>query len=823
MITPFISALLLSAVAVNEVQDSMRVVSLDEVNIISNIKETGGMRQQPASSSHISVDNMSAKGDNGLKALGTMAPNFFVPDYGSKQTSAIYMRGIGSRIGTPTVGLYVDNVPYYDKTAFDFSFFDVESVDILRGPQSTLYGRNTMSGLIKVHSFNPFYYNGTNIRLGYATAEQRRQVSAAHYQRVNDKFAFSAGGFYEGTNGFFKNDFTGKKMDNMESGGGRLRAIWKATNRLTFDANVGYEYSDEGSYPYYYTGTLKGEEQYQDCIGKITSNLDSRYRRGMLNASLNTEYKTDAITLNSVTAYQNINDRMFMDQDFLKDDIYSLEQKQKIGTFSEEILLKNNGVKKWNWIVGANVFYQKQDIIAPVIFRKDGVAWLNSTINTNANKYLPSIAAGPMTMNFKFADNIEGDNLAFNSDFNTPVFGAALFHQSTINNLFGIEGLSASLGLRLDYEDMSMKYNAAYTFNHTYSLMGVLTPMNREITMVPEASHREEGDYHGKMSNDYLQLLPKASVIYSFNHGNVYATVSRGYRSGGYNPQDVSEMLRSKMQTAMMKTVRDVTVPVLEAQPMVPADKKEAIKQILNRMATESPIDYSTLCTYKPEYAWNYEIGSHLDFMDKALSIDLSAFLINVTDLQLSKMSETGLGRTITNAGRSRSMGMELALRAHPVKALSLGLAYGLANATFRKYEVYDENTNTNHSSSSYAETAEVDCRGNRVPFVPSNTLNLDAAYTFSINNSALRAITLGVDYSYVGKIYWDELNKYSQSAYGLLGARMQFDFKHFDVQLWGRNLTDKKFNTFWFESMSRGFEQHGKPLQFGGTISFTL
>lgn len=824
MITSIISALLLPAMALangqdnvqnglaDNAQDTVKVVSLDEVSIVSNIKETGTLRQQPASSTHISAARLSAKGENGIKAVGTMAPNFFVPDYGSKQTSAIYMRGIGSRIGTPAVGLYVDNVPYYDKTAFDFSFFDVESIDVLRGPQSTLYGRNTMGGLIKVHTYNPFYHNGTTVRLGYATAEQRRQASVSHYHRISDTFAFSAGGFYEGSDGFFRNDLTGKKVDGMESGGGRLRAIWKATDRLTFDANLGYEYSDEGAYPYYYTGALSGTEQYADCIGKITSNLESRYRRGLLNASLNTEYKTEALTLNSVTAFQNINDRMFMDQDFLKDDIYSLEQKQKINNISEEIILKNNGVKPWNWIVGANVFYQMQNINAPVTFRKDGVAWLNSIINTNANKYLPSIAAGPMTMNFVFADNINGDVLRFDDDSDTPAFGAALFHQSTFNDLFGVKGLTASVGLRLDYEKMKLDSETYFEFSHTYSLNGLLTPANRLVTMVKENSYDVNSTMVLGVDNDYLQVLPKASLTYSFAHGNVYGTVSRGYRSGGYNVQNISELLRSDVQVYMMKDVSNVTLPILENQPMVPADAKEKIKKVFGEMSTFKPFDANELCGYKPEYAWNYEIGTHLDFFDRALTADLSAFLINVSDLQLSKMSETGLGRTIINAGKSRSVGMEMALRAHPVSQLSIGAAYGLTSATFRKYEVYDD-----------VNKVDVDCKGNKVPFVPSSTLNVDAAYTINIKSDILRSVTLGADYSYIGKIYWDELNKYSQSAYGLLGANISLAFKNVNLHLWGKNLTDTKYNTFWFESMSRGFEQHGKPLQFGATVQLSI
>ena len=63
------------------------------------------------------------------------------------------------------MGLYVDNVPYIDKSAFDFNYADIERIDVLRGPQGTLYGRNTMGGLIKVHTKSPFSYQGTDLRL----------------------------------------------------------------------------------------------------------------------------------------------------------------------------------------------------------------------------------------------------------------------------------------------------------------------------------------------------------------------------------------------------------------------------------------------------------------------------------------------------------------------------------------------------------------------------------------------------------------------------------------------------------------------------------
>ena len=86
-------------------------------------------------------------------------------------------------INTPAIGLYVDNIPYIDKSAFDFNYSDIERIDVLRGPQGTLYGRNTMGGLIKVHTKSPFTYQGTDIRMGAATYNDYN-VSLTHYHRI---------------------------------------------------------------------------------------------------------------------------------------------------------------------------------------------------------------------------------------------------------------------------------------------------------------------------------------------------------------------------------------------------------------------------------------------------------------------------------------------------------------------------------------------------------------------------------------------------------------------------------------------------------------
>ena len=192
-------------------EDTTKVIDIEEVVIIASPKETSKLRQLPASVSLISQKDMQANHITSLKSASSIVPNFFMPDYGSRLTSAMYIRGIGSRINTPAVGMYVDNIPYLDKSAFDFNFYDIERIDILRGPQGTLYGRNTMGGLVKVHTRSPFSYQGTDVKLSYGSGNNHHSASLTHYHRINERFAFSAGGYYEGADGFFTNAFLNQK------------------------------------------------------------------------------------------------------------------------------------------------------------------------------------------------------------------------------------------------------------------------------------------------------------------------------------------------------------------------------------------------------------------------------------------------------------------------------------------------------------------------------------------------------------------------------------------------------------------------------------
>lgn len=754
--------------------DSTRLIDIEELVIIATPKENNRLRQQPLSATSFSQDDMRNKGISSVKTMNGLVPNLFIPDYGSKLTTSVYVRGIGSRINTPAVGLYVDNIPFIDKSAFDFNYSDIERIDILRGPQGTLYGRNTMGGLIRVYTKSPFTYQGTDVSLSAATYNNYK-ASVSHYHRISNKFAFSANFFYEYDGGFYEN--TARNNEKVEEGseaGGRFRAIFLPNDHLKLDFTLNYEYLNQGGYPYAYTGITEGEEDRKDYIGKISYNHKSGYKRNLLNTGLNLEHQAGNFILNSVTGFQYLKDQMDLDQDFTEKDIYTMVQKQDSKTISEELVLKSKPGRRWQWTTGVSGFYQDLKTEAPVTFREDGVS---SLIEGNVNDIFKKIKEEkPMMpdMNLDITDN----NLLIGGNFKSPMLSTGVYHQTTINDVI-IEGLSLTAGLRMEYEKYWLDYNSNANINFDYTIAVMPMPF-KGLNSSPKVN--------GNISHDYIQLLPKFALQYNFDKkNNLYASVSKGYRSGGYNIQMFSEIVQGEMINGMIAVLDEKT------HGMVSQMGGDKIPHY------EFNIQETTL--YKPEYSWNYEVGAHLTLCDGKLQTDLAAFYMDTHDQQISRFAQSGLGRVTVNAGKSRSLGAEVAVNAQITDVFGVNANYGFTHATFTDYVVSDE----------------VNYNGKYVPFVPKHTFGVGAQYRIPLKNSKLLDnITINANYRGAGRIYWTESNEVSQAVYGTLNGRINLNKGNGQIGLWINNALNTKYQTIYFETMDRGFEQTGRPLQVG-------
>ncbi|MDD4970003.1 MAG: TonB-dependent receptor plug domain-containing protein [Paludibacter sp.] len=663
--------------------------TLGEV-IVKASKDNSTMKEIPASVSMITGKAILENGTKSLNEITSIVPNFFMPEYGSKLTSPVFIRGIGSRVNSPSVGLYVDHVPYFEKAAFDFDFFDLERIEVLRGPQGTEYGRNTMGGIINVVTKSPMDYQGAHVTLlagNYGTYG----INGGYYGKVNDSFGYSLAVNYQHNDGFFVNHYLNNKVDALNSVGLRNRLIWKPTKKITIENIAAYEKSDQGGYPYaQYNDTTKTTKE-------VSYNQASTYNRILFSDALVLNYKPTYFDFTSTTSYQYLDGNQNIDQDFTKDSVYFVAQRQKQNMLSQELILRSKGKANYNWLFGAFGFIQQ--------FNE----------NTDVDTYKTKTTA------FKGYDH--------------RIMGYAFFHQSTISN-FIIKNLTLSGGIRLDSE------NDLLAYQYDKKALGKMT--NLADTIYPALKS--------------LEILPKVSLGYKYKMSNFYALVSRGYKTGGFNA------------------------------------------------TFERPEDLN----FKPESSWNYEAGVKTALFKNRVYADLTIFYIDWTNQQINQSVPSGKGTMLKNAGHSLSKGMETTIRTDFIKDIDLLVSYGYTNATFVSYtDVYNTKINYN---------------GKYIPFIPMHTIAIQAGKTFEIKHSVvLDKIKLNALYRGTGSIFWDESNIHKQDFFGVVDGRISFIRKSLQLDIWGKNLTNTQYQTFYFESLGKKFVQLNKPMQIGVNLTLNL
>ncbi len=215
-------------------------LSLGEVRVTA-IKQSRSLLRQPVTVTTIRNEEIRRFNINDMRGVSELAPNFYMPSYGSQMTSSIYVRGIGARIDQPAVGLNVDNVPYLNKNGYDFDMADIDRIEVLRGPQSTLYGRNTIAGQINIYTLSPLKFQGLKMMLEGGTGASWR-VSLAGYHKFNQRLGMSLSIYDSGQNGFFTNKYTGKKADWQRDESMRWKTIWRVSEVVNIENVASYSF-----------------------------------------------------------------------------------------------------------------------------------------------------------------------------------------------------------------------------------------------------------------------------------------------------------------------------------------------------------------------------------------------------------------------------------------------------------------------------------------------------------------------------------------------------------------------------------------------------
>ena len=451
--------------------------TIDEVSVV-------GFKQDRASISPVSQQAIGERfiENNqlmGIRDLSGMIANFYMPDYGSRQYSPIYIRGIGSRVNSPSVGVYVDGIPYFDRTVLDMDLFGVSKVEVLRGPQGTLFGRNASAGLINVFTRAPLDYQGTMAKVWYGSYNDWL-VAASTYNKVSHNFGLSLAANYHHTDGFLTNTFLNNKADRMDNGTIRLGAAWKPTERWTSRFTATLDLTRQNGYPYAPYNPQTG------ILQPIAYNRESSYRRLVGTLGMSWRYDADGWSLNSQTAFQHNNGRIEVDQDYSPQDIFAVKMPHRQNQVSQEFTLRSTNDSRYQWIVGAFGFHQQDH------FTVYTTRIASKLYEVNQNKL--------------------------------PTMGFAFYHVSTFNI---VKGLWASAGIRFDWEKNSLK---------NFSKKIKLTDPNEPPILKP-LDPKDGWQITGfDASRIDRQITPKFTLKYQFTPFRmIYATVAKGYKAGGFN------------------------------------------------------------------------------------------------------------------------------------------------------------------------------------------------------------------------------------------------------------------------------------------------
>lgn len=479
--------------------DTTKTKQIEEVIVTANKREESIIKVNTSVTS-LSSKKLEDTRTWGLSGLTALVPNYNYQELGVSFQQIQSIRGIQVFSENPAVSTYIDDVNNIDILANGFAFTDIERIEILRGPQGTLYGRNAMGGVVNIITKKPTNQTNGFAETSFGNLGLQRYSTGIKTPIIKDKLYFGLNGLYQTQDGFLKNNISGTSATDTNLNGksvggeknlyGNMFLKWLVNNRFHLTLN------------------LKGQQDKSNNSGFMVSQFSDTYafanpdvinlsriqshERNILNTSLVAKYKADKFIFTSISALQTISFG-FKDLDF--PGIYHSYYDGKIGellppqkVWSQELRINSHSDSKFQYTAGVYAFTQKG---------------YEPTTNTayelsDAEAAAFSLPSGTYLINR-------------NRSNNSGLAGFGEMSYQLTNKL------KATVGLRYDYEKREATFNG---FGDAMLFNGVVTDINPNITA----------------DGNYSAISPKFSVNYSVNElSNIYATYTRGFRAGGIN------------------------------------------------------------------------------------------------------------------------------------------------------------------------------------------------------------------------------------------------------------------------------------------------
>ncbi len=460
---------------------------LDEVLVTAQKKEDL-LQQLPLSVTVLSAQRVRESRIWDSKDITGFAPNLYSADPGDKR-NVTSIRGITSSSYDPAVATYIDGVNQFSLDTYISPLFDVERIEVLRGPQGTLYGRNAMGGVVNIITRQPTNKTEVFAEISEGNHGIQRYSAGVKTPVIKDKLFFGAAGLFDANNGFYTNEFNNSKYDKQHSIVGNYYLKYIANEKLAITLNAKHNNNrNNGPFPLVFGVDEAFANPYKLSQNALTKIIDNTF-----NTSLSVNYTGRSFNLQSQTSYQS-NYRYYtkpIDADFSPIDGVTLinnfgKDWNTVKVFTEELKINSpaGSVSPFKWTAGTYFFFQRSPTKANTHFGADGTL------------------AGAPDNNFSLINTStsKGNGIA--------VYGQASYSVA--------KKLDITAGLRYDNE---------------YKKLSILGEYQKDpdpaFPILPDTSSDAK----------FNAVTPKFSVDYHLNANHLlFASYSRGFRAGGLTP-----------------------------------------------------------------------------------------------------------------------------------------------------------------------------------------------------------------------------------------------------------------------------------------------
>ncbi len=672
----------------------------EEIVVTSAQKRSENINDVPIAMDVISSEFIESVGASGLSELEFVVPSVNFGRGGRKTRGEIAIRGIGDfsrNIGTDArVVVYIDDVPLGRSSAFNVSLLDIDQIEILKGPQGTLFGTNTIAGAINIITKAPESIVNNEIRVDVGNRNQR-----LFSLRSNLPFSESAAGKLQvsrvSSDGFLKNITLDNDLQGDDSESARLQLRFEPTDNAVISTNFDWlseSINATNALALADDGTFNGFSA-ASSNRQVAHDAPEFEERDIWGGSVVFDYElASGSAIKSITAYRNSSFEELSEEDYSPIPAVTSTFDEEYEQWTQEMRFVSRLHEKFDYVTG--VFLSAQETET----QRSATLTGNSVITPG---------------------NLKSQAISLYANGNYRVSPL----------------LEINLGARFQNESKKIEYE-----------------IEDNIGLFVNASLDDD--------RSFTSFLPRVSFNFNVGANSLfYTSISRGTKGGGWN-----------------------------------ADFVTSLDNIY----------------FKPEYSINYEAGYKSDYWDGKVNVNASAFVAKFDDYQVFQFVDDGTTTTIqlTNAGEATSQGLELGLDLNVSKFVAWSL-----NASYTKAE-FDRFRDGGGIGTDYD--------GNTLAHAPE--LAMYTAINGNIPIGISNKVFYYLDYSYTDGYFSNPSNEpeYEVDDYYTLNGRIGLSIgKHWEISLWGKNLTDEtnlRSRDVSFLQIERGYFE--APRSYGLTFTFS-